>query len=155
MNVEPYVKVFIEKYERKQGGIAGDRSQPYEVIWSFDCPRQMYDNGNFKRRLLWIYARFTYYNPRYVFELSYCFYDKKSGLSMNHDSDLAKLISHKMILTRYLNKLEKYRKQFFPDLLTATFDETPECQKAMCKINDRMEVIKQLEEKLKINQPTG
>lgn len=98
LEIIPYVSVFFEL--KKKGAYES------QVLHTLDMPRSMLDRWRWLIR--WREARFQCIYPRDDVHCSYCFYDKKSGLSLEWNSLLSRLSSTKAQVTKVERAILEY-----------------------------------------------
>ena len=91
--------VFISIEYKDEGG-------NYVKLHKYDLPRELAERYRWVIR--WREAKCQCQHPRYNVNTYYSYYDKRTGLSMNWDSDLSSLVAAKAQITKAENRERKY-----------------------------------------------
>ncbi len=128
---EPFVKVTIRAYERGKGHSLDGSI----FIKSYDLPRELYHNRSWIPRWRCAWAQCRY--PKHHIELSHCFYDRKTGVSMDSaSSTYAKWVGAKAMVTKVINKMAEYKKTYTPTLYAPRPEDTEAWTKADQKLKE-------------------
>lgn len=134
MEVEDYVAIGFCSYEIVLGDVVWRSKKKVKII---DIPRWLYDLKNTQNRLSWILSRYRYLDRKHYYDTNYSFYCRKTGLDLGMMSAYSKVKSLKATLTKYENKLTKYKKEWQPTLLLQNIEDDEPYKKAIEKISSK------------------
>ncbi|MFC0318706.1 MULTISPECIES: hypothetical protein [Olivibacter] len=114
IKIEKYVKLRIIKYACREDG-STDYHEGKEYLKEYDLPRELYERKQWVMR--WRAAWFQCRYPRNEICRQISFYDLKSGVDLELEPVLNRLVSVKRMVTKLRNAIAEYEAERATELI--------------------------------------